>query len=424
MEIPSSLYLCGCGGKPDWERVIKPALKRVNACQPDTLLSPTEAADVGKLSRGKNHEWIQRTTVLSSESHRPVEDAQYAVSLSIINSDTQKNFGDFLLDVYKPLSGVSTPKILKAHTVLVKNISKPIQIFDYFKTNESSRPRSPVFNLDLIHSLPKMSPEQQARVAICNTLNDCYSSGANKLIELYPLIVVPEGEVTTSSVKDWYESAAPVHTTVRSPQLIKHSGDAWLFGATVVAQTNTALPRFRSALSPGDKILAHRPFGSLATLKARVSADRSTDTVTPCLTRDHAPVGEVLSNYLPPKPDLFDQSKHVKVATDISGEGIRGLTSWLTQTDLQISKIPLVAPDEIRQGQTVWRLPDATVETNGPIVFIGCSSVIELVYKDLEQIEWSDPVVIGTLTDGNGKLNASNVPRAKNLIETIEEQNI
>lgn len=410
--IESLLHLCGCSGKPPIDSVARPAIKRVRECLDDSPVLLGNDPDVGLVPRTDN---VQR----EFRSLRPGEHggqvdvsgiSDYTLAGTFVDTKTGNDvdqLSQYLFNIYSKIGNGNQVNILKGHSILIKDASAPIQIFEDIQLTGEAQPGITAANIDVIHSFPELVGEQQARIAICNAANDCYTVGAHEDMVIRPLVLFPQGiTLSNSSIEEWYSNAAPEHATVLDARSLEHDGTGWLFGTTITAASSNKPPRFTSKLAPGDEVLINRPFGGLATFTASVESGDFSEDVVKTLTKDHINTAKLIESYCPGPDEDFDQDKHIKLVTDISGPGIRGVLDYLSSTDLLLTALPLIDDEKINSAQQRWLLPDVTVETNGPLLIIGSNEVIESISRDFQVNVESRFENIGYLTEGSGTIKA------------------
>lgn len=415
--IRTDWSLCGCGGKPDFDRRIHPALEKVETSLDHVNINVSESVDAGKIPRSAE---LGRSTQFTSPSEiseiaSAERTGQWALAGTLTDRQlgtSSEEFGDFLVDQYRRATSDTPGDIVKGHTVQIKGSSDPVHFFEWFNRQGGSRNGYWVVNLDIIHALPTFSPVEQARVAMLNSLNDCYTLGAHINRGVRPYCFYPhQQEITEREVGEWFERGSPEGISVSEPVVIPYRGEDWLFGASVVSEVDYEPASNVSDITPGDQILIHQPLGCLALLRYSLMEELAvdcTERIRRDLLRDHLDVARVLADFYPDYESEPDSSRHVKFASDVSGGGIRGINRILGMADthLRLEDLPLVDRDIIERAQAQWALPDVTVETNGPIVMIGEPSVIEQLSDELDKIGTNNPRLLGSVAPGKGTIES------------------
>lgn len=429
-DVISDPTLCGCRGKPPLNRVVLPAVQSVHDRIDGRSVDISMHDDVGYIQKTQKLE--RKVEIIHGEANQETSEPKtesgelYSLAATFVNEDTGRsaeNLARFMAETYGHRK-IPT-NIIKGHTVLVRNIPSSIQFFEQVRPHGAPKNGKTVLNVDIIHALPEQSAEKQARVAICNALNDCYSTGGLQDRTIRPIVAHPsESDVSKSECEQWYYEVIPDDIGLLEPCVIEHGGIGWLFGATATASINHEPPRFIPQVQPGDKLLIHRPVGGFAAYMNFVESNEYNEipeqAIQP-MTRDHANVAQEIASFCPPLDDEFSEDKHLKFVTDLSGPGIRGIENRISSMDIDVmlTNLPMLDQEIIENGQDRWALPDATVETNGPLIMIGSPQVVESVRRDLSELSNTDPKVIGRIIDGTGVLRAADDVRIRRLIETF-----
>lgn len=428
----SRIELCGCRGKPSFERRIHPAIKSVNevfSCECD---EPSRRQDVGIINDGRISERVVdlirggdpeggNSSNLSAKSGSWVSLSGLFVGEDTV--DDIDSIANFIINSYRLANIPGSSRIAKGHSVFVQNLPNPIQFFEHIRTSSSYDEGHLVSNIDFIHEVPGQTVESQIRIAISNALNDLYTVGAHEQTTLRPIYLTASGsqEVNLESVlgEIWPDNINQLDTVE-----IEHQGKGEIFGATAVASINHHPPNFWSEIEQGDKLLVHRKIGCLASFisyHSEFGPDGVPNSVLEVLERDHVEISRVISNYCPKPSESFDAGTHLKVVSDISGEGLRVLEDFVDGRDLDVrlTELPIFHREIVDLGQDQWLLPDITIETNGPLLMCGSEEVIQQVKRDLEQIQYATPSILGGITQGEGAVHAMDELRAERYIEWI-----
>lgn len=409
---------CGCAGKTPLDRVVRPAVADVRASVPAVRIA--DDLEAGLLP---NTAGVERTPVDAGE-----DEGGRAVTAAFLGPDAgtdREALGALLSETYRGWADGAPLTVLKGHSIQIDGAEEPIVWGERFRPTGERRPGYRAVNVDVIHALPGVDPTEQAAIAAAHALNDCYTQGAAADRELRPIVAGPEGELpTTRRVRRWFRDALPAEVSVRRPALVGHDGRGWQLGAAVAATTRRAPPVRAAAVEPGDAVLLHRPLGALAVL-AGAASDVEIDAAAreralEALSTDHAPVAGAVAASSPPAPDAFDPERHLKWVGDVSGPGIGGLTAAAAAADcgLEIDSLPLLDRASIEAVRRAWTVPDATVETNGPLAAIGSPAAIGRFRRRLAGVEGADPRDIGRVIDAHGALRWDESVAVDRYVET------
>lgn len=426
-EIDTLPQLCGCGGKPPTRNVVEPAIRQLN--HHDNIgVEINTGLNVGYIPASFN--LTRQAELLTSDNDFDFDECtpQAVVGVGVNAQKTKEpsTLAEFLTEEYNQLPQHTS--IIKGHTVHVEEESDGFTIVDYFSGSGDARSGGLAANLDIIHALPEQPGTTQARIAILNALNDCYTTGGYRERTVRPIVVHPPGtNVQNSDIEQAYTTAINSDIHLLEPIIVERRLSGWLFGASVTTYLEHTPPTFYNALTPGDEVLLHRPLGALAAYAAVVAGDseQTTSSIIEPLVTDHQPIARVIASYSPPTAEKFDEKKHLKFATDISGPGIRGLKEPLAESsaavDLLLTDLPTLDSEFFDQAISRRTRPDLTVETNGPIVLCGTSEVIRQVRDDLEEISIADPTTAGHIINGNGELQTDSID-IEEYVETFSSQ--
>lgn len=425
-DIDGLLQLCGCSGKPSTSEIIEPAIHEL-LNRNDIDIQIEENLDVGIISA--TSDLTRKIQVLDPTNswEEGIPKVLVATCVDSKKSNEHEELRDFLVKEYRNIPQKST--IIKGHTINTVRENVNFSISEYVITGNTDRVGNIALNIDVIHALPQQSGVTQASIAVLNAINDCYTVGGYCERIIRPIVIHPsDAEVSKSDIIQVYNAAMDEKYKFLEPLVIKKPITDWLFGASVSTYLPHEPPTFYDNISVGDQILLHRPIGALAAYTAIVAGESSQplDRVTSLFTTDHKQVAKIISKYCPSKPNKFDESKHIKFVTDISGSGIRGLKEPLSRSssevDIKLTTLPTIESELLEPAIQNWTVPDTTVETNGPLAICGSKKVINKIQKDLKQIPESNPKITGEITDGVGSLRAGNV-NIDRYIETFHKPN-
>lgn len=383
---------CGCAGKTPLERIVHPARRKARATLAASSAHLAGALDSGllPLTDGLDRELVVRG--IDSPERATLSGRTWALSAvlpSVDDTRTADRFRDLLEREYSGL-GDGPTVIAKGHSVQLPDATRSVHATELLRPTGPRRPGFRAGNVDLIHAFPKLDPPDQAAVATAHAFNDCYAYGATGDRTLRPFVAVPTDDCPrATTVTRWYRQRVPSSVTVLDPAIIPHDGEGWLYGAAVTATTDRVPPIHRGRLRAGDEVLLHRPLGAVACYaQALEDGDEALKrTATTHLRADHETVGEIVRAFRPEPWDAFDPDRHVKLATDVSGPGIAGIARLVEGKgfSLRVDDLPFLDSRAVTRAREQWLVPDATIGTNGPLAFIGRSSVLDRVASRLRE---------------------------------------
>lgn len=400
--------LCGCAGKTSIPDIVMPARQRMIEQLSATHVHFADMPDAAVLPRTEK---LKRTVSSRVSTDRqninsPPEDC-WTIAITFANrtlGGDVTRFAETAGDTYRQLGSNGRAIIGKAHSIQVPEATASQFWFEHFRPTGRRQPGYTAINVDAIHAFPGLAPDQQAAVATRHALNDCYATGAFTSRTIRPIVAVPaHTDVSTTQLQTWYRNGAPDDVTTIEGTIVTHTGSGWIFGAVVTAGLTHRPPVRVPELTPDDMVLLHRPFGALTLYTAAVGPSPS-DTeclarVQRSLTRDHMKIAQTIAAFCPSMDEPFDPTRHIKLATDVSGDGIFGLARLLktAKTTLHVTEFPLLDTEGINHARRRWVVPDVTVETNGPLAIVGQPPVVQRVKEQLETTVDATPVVLGTL---------------------------
>lgn len=409
---------CGCAGKTSLKRVVRPALADVRE-----ELAADGIRVAGDLEAGllPNTASLERGVVGEEDlkdGDRPWRYLTAVFADARTGSDPER-FGRTLVEKYRWLTATHDGTesvaadvgrtIVKGHSVQLEGADEPVVWGERLHPVGKRRPGYQLANIDAVHAFPDLRPPQQAAVAVCHALNDCYAGGAHEERTIRPIVAVPSSSgVTRERVSSWFRPSTPAGVTLHEPSVITHGGRGWLFGATATAATGRTPPVHTGAIEPGDAVVLHRPLGGLALYAGGTDANDSSirERALEALTADHAPVAEAVAASRPHPDEPFDPDRHLKWVGDVSGPGLDGIVhaTGFADCGLHLESLPLLKRETLAEIRKRWVIPDVTVETNGPLAAIGRPTAIERFWQRLKDVPTADPGRIGHVTDAAGEL--------------------
>lgn len=413
---------CGCAGKTPLSRVVLPARDRVAAALAGTDVELGDDADAavlraGDLDRGTDLVALGEGDAPSPSGGRDVEantDGGPAVVLACAflgdGMADPDRLGAALSAAYASFDGSPT-RIGKGHAVQVPNATGGRLWLERFapvvggddRATDGDAEGVVALNVDAVNAFPALAPGEQARIASLNALNDAHAVGATDRRTVRPVVATPDGESPDPArVAEWYAAGTPTDVTVLAPSVLDHGGDGWLIGAGVTARDRTVFER--RPLPDDCGVLLTRPLGGLACFAHGVAVgdDGLHDRGLAHLRRDGRPVARALSTFRPDPGEPFDPQRHVVRVTDVSGEGVAGLgrVAAAAGRALRIRRLPLL-PGAAAAAEA-WTVPDATVETNGPLAVFADPGVLRDVTDRITSIRDAEPCRLGSLTRPGG----------------------
>lgn len=400
--------LCGCAGKTSIPNIVMPARQQMITRLSGTQVRLADVPDAALLPLTGN---LERTVspVFGTDGQNPTSPMKDCWTLVMMFANQTlggdaARFAEVVGDAYRQLGSNSRIIIGKAHSVQVPKAASSQLWFEHLRPTGCRQPGYIAANIDAIHAFPGLVPNQQAAIAIRHALNDCYAAGASTSRTIRPIVAVPTtADVSTTQLQEWYRNGAPEGATILEGTISTHTGSGWIFGAVVTADLTHRPPVRVPTLGPGDTVLVHRPFGALTLYTDAIdSSATNTELLTSAqrsLARDHVRIAKTIAEFCPAINESFDPTRHIKLATDVSGDGILGLARLLKtpETTLHVTDFPLLDKAGIDQARRRWVVPDVTVETNGPLAIVGQPTVIQQVKEQLAKTAAANPVVLGEL---------------------------
>ncbi|WP_435064433.1 hypothetical protein [Halobaculum sp. EA56] len=429
---------CGCAGKTPLRRVVLPARDRVADALGGTSVELGADADAAVLPTADSPTRIERATEAVALDGTPLsvpfddgDDAHSAaerdrsapvvtLACAVLGDDLADpdRLGDALATAYGGLDGPDV-RIGKGHAVQVPGASGGRLWVEHLRPEPDAgggavpddgsaadsdyEGRAVAANVDAVHAFPVLDPPTQARIAVLNALNDAHAVGATVRRTVRPLVATPHGgEPEPGRVTGWYREGVPADVTVLPPSTVSHDGDGWLLGASVAAAGGHVAEGATPPALPGEcEVLLTRPLGGLACFARGVVAgegDRRERGLA-ALRRDTRPVAEAVDSLRPASGEAFDPARHVARVTDVSGEGIAGLGRLAAAEgrSLRLRRLPLLTGAEA--AAEAWTVPDATVETNGPLAVFAAPAVLGELADGLRGVDGADPRRVGSLDE-------------------------
>lgn len=414
--------MCGCAGKTDLSTVVRPARGRLRERTTDGTVRLAGDLDAGLLpltTRLRREVASGDRDVDRCDHHTRGADGdletaaktddvgrRYALLATFadpVTGSDAETFADHVGNRLEALAREGSVTLAKGHAVQLPGADTPTTWHEQLRPVGRRLTGYRLASVDVVHALPGFGFGDQLAVACRHAVNDCYALGAADDIEIRPLVAAPRTaglRPVREAVVRWRFDPGRDAVTKLEPAVIGHGGDRWLFGATVTAALTHRPPTRADQVGPGDGILLHRKFGALAAYALAVQRDepvKGRRAAVAELLRDHRTVAEVIAAFCPDSDEPFDPTRHVKLATDVSGPGIGGVSDRLRRRGfgIRLDRLPFVLPDEVREARAAWLLPDATIGLNGPIVVVAKMAVIKTVEERLRRVEDADPVLIG-----------------------------
>lgn len=412
-RIDALAHVCGCAGKTPLDRVVLPARERM---RPRLRASGVSLPDLPDVTLLPNTTDLRRRTDECALGGRPAPVEPTTASATwtlaatfadrVLGADPE-TFATRVGDAYAALGAADARVVLgKGHAVQIADATTARQWFEHLVPAGERRPGYRVANVDVVHAFPDMDPVQQAGVAAAHALNDCYAAGGTDDRAVRPLVAAPaDAAPAPETVRDWYR--AGTDAAVQPAAVVGHDGEGWLFGATATATTPRAPAVRLGALEAGMAVLATRPFGALACYShALATGDEATRReAATALTADHRPVARALAPFRPAGDESFDPERHVAAVTDVSGPGVGGVADLVARAGYRVhlTDLPLFDRATLDAARDDWRVPDVTVETNGPLAVVGRPAVLDSVTARLAALDGPDPSTVGEIRPGDDR---------------------
>jgi selenophosphate synthase len=116
-------------------------------------------------------------------------------------------------------------------------------------------------------------------------------------------------------------------------------------------------------------------------------------------------VARALAPFRPAGDESFDPERHVAAVTDVSGPGVGGVADLVARAGYRVhlTDLPLFDRATLDAARDDWRVPDVTVETNGPLAVVGRPAVLESVTARLAALDGPDPSTVGEIRPGDDR---------------------
>lgn len=411
MTVETNRFLCGCAGKTPLDRVVRPARERMRRRLRGTGVALAGDLEAGLLPRT---ETLDRETAAldldgpTTDAGRPESARLLPLVLAdrVMGSDPDR-FAEMVGDAYRRLVADSGT-VVKGHSVQVPGADGGALWCELLEPRGGRSTGHLAANVDLIHAFPDLDPAPTARIATRHALNDCYAYGATEDRTVRPVVAVPEGtDLDPETVGGWYRDGGS-GVEYLPPAVVRHDGDGWLFGATATAGFRHRPPVRSAAVEPDDCVLLHRPLGGPALYASAVDRGRegpARERALRALSTDHAAVARTVARFSPGVDEPFDPSRHLKLAADVSGPGVAGLSTDLPDgLALRVDRLPFLDPETVRRVRDEWLVPDVTVGTNGPIAMVGSAEVVAEAVTALERDRNADPRRVGRVVETEAPL--------------------
>ncbi|MEM4844926.1 MAG: SelD-related putative sulfur metabolism protein [Acidilobaceae archaeon] len=329
---------------------------------------------------------------------------------------------------YRIASTIGELIVGKGHSIVSASIKSQFFLVDFISTNSNGG--LVAANNDTIQIIdPAEDPGsfRQVSVALSNALNDLFTIGAWRNIKVYPVYDAPD-----SRLRAVIKSNMDAYTSSIGGELIdtvQPNTESLLMGATVFAELRRKPPFYYDRVEPGMEILVSRPYGELAAINAYMLAmlDReiavelekqtgfSIDkllefkhSIIDLMAKPNVNVARVIESRLPSLEEDFDPREHIAVTTDITGPGVYVFKeiAELSRTSIRLDKIPLLSPEISEFATRNFIIPNATAGTNGAIVIVASSNVVDWVEEELKRLG-ENPVRVGyVVSRGEARVEA------------------
>ncbi len=396
----------GCSVKVDLVSVLYPAISSLRGKLEKMKISPRRDAYVFPTAEQQE---IERRIYGLDLTEADVEDLKRlrpsrAVVLSQVGQElasSAEKFGQVVGGVYsKVAEGSPGIEIGKGHSIVTTEQRAQFFLFDYVKQEGQSTPELTVANNDTIQVIdPTEEPGdfRQSAVALANSLNDLYTLGAWRELEIYPVVDAPTDELRKKILDNYNSFSGEVGGKVL--QVPQPSTGTLLMGATVLVRSRRRPPFFFDEVSEGMEVLLTRPMGDLAPINVYMVSMMDPDLITELngigftidqvaqvkeevlstISKPNLPSAKAIEQFLPSLEEDFDPERHIAVTTDVSGPGIYVIRELAELSNARISlwDVPLTSPELSEFATRNFIIPNGTSGTNGSLVIIASPKVLD-----------------------------------------------
>lgn len=442
---------CGCAVKVSLVDVVYPALERIRPKleKMGIILSRREDADIFRRTKGLRvfrRVYNINSPVIDELEFNP-ERAIAVFSVQQRNAFDPEVFAEKLLSIYVGLAKrVDRLVVGKGHSIVgARSPEQEVAVLDFIRSEGEQIEGYTLANnctVRMLDPTDRPSSPTQVEAILSNSLNDLFSLGVTDNIRIYPLFDMPKDELLMETESNIASFCKKYGFSLKATDPLG-IGDI-LMGATVIGETSKEVPAFKSHIREGDRILIHRPVGDLAPINLYLAAllygeeyadslgfslkelERAKNMVLEVMREPNLRVARIISEYCPEYSQEFDESRHIKETTDLSGPGIYVFKELAeaAKVDIRIDGIPLMNEEIVRAAVREFLMPNGTTGTNGAIAIIASEEVIENVYNDLRSHGYR-PEIIGTVLErGDGRVfipaDVAELVSAKSLLDKFE----
>ena len=346
-------------------------------------------------------------------------------------ADSAESFEKVAKSIYYEIAKTIPGLIIgKGHSIVTSNPNSQFFLFDYIKIYRGTQTGLVVGNNDTIQIIdPTEDPGNytQTAIAIGNTLNDLYTLGAWRNIKVYPVVDSPDDDLKNKILANIRTYISELNGQVIDVEQPNYR--TLLMGATAFAELDKKPPFFFDEIDESMEIIVTRPIGELAIinvymmsmldreiaeeLKAQtgIDIDRLLDIkkkVIEMMMKPNIYVARIIEERLPGLDEEFDPDMHIAATTDVTGPGIYVIKelSELANATIKIEDVPLISPEISEFATRNYIIPNSTAGTNGAIVIIARSKVIDDIQDDLKKYN-IDAIKIGkVVSKGEAKVLA------------------
>jgi selenophosphate synthase len=426
---------CGCAVKIDLRRVVYPALHQIKPTlmQWGISLAPREDADISPLYGSPQikrlHAPFEKFSLAALDGFKP----ERAITVtSVYRTRKPEALAHKWLSLYEKFHQHHLSLLIgKGHTIEAYTPEDEFALFDFFRTEKRGPSRGFLVanndTIQLIDPTMDLGAPQQTAAAINNALNDLFSLGAVKNIQIHPVYAAPNESLRKQLLENLRNYSKRYGFKLVEQQPV--SGHTLLLGATVYGETDHQTPTFYDQLDQGDLILVHRPFGDLAPINLWIESlvmgdgyltklDLQPDTVRQAkeqivdlLSRPNLDIGKLIYEHSPNLNEAFDPDQHIKATGDLSGPGLEIFLELAenAHVDIRLEKIPLLFENLVREASRQFIIPNGTSGTNGALALVASPSVIHKLDSELRALG-HNPQIIGHIERKRTETGTLTVP--------------
>ena len=238
MNLDPHKLACGCAVKIDLRRVVYPALHQIKPMLKHwgISLAPREDADISPLygtpQIKRVHAAFDQFSLDSLGQFKP----ERAITVtSVYRTRKPEALAQKWLTLYEKFHKQNLQLLIgKGHTIEAYTPEDEFALFDFFKTEKQGSSRGFLIvnndTIQLIDPTIDLAAPQQTAAALNNALNDLFSLGAVKNIQIHPVYAAPNESLQKQLLQNLRD-----HSKRYGFELVEHlpvSGRTLLLGAT------------------------------------------------------------------------------------------------------------------------------------------------------------------------------------------------